>query len=295
MRSLLALSILCALPAAAQTPDWSKADAEALHRLQDLVRIDTTDPPGNETRVVDYLKKTFDAEGIPNIVVAKDPARANIIARLKGNGSKRPLIIMAHSDTVQVDTAKWTFPPFSATLNGGYIYGRGSLDDKSNLFAALSTMVLLKRSGLPLDRDVIFVSEAGEEASTGPGIQYLVEEHWNDIDAEIALAEGGGVRRMNGQVTYAVIQTTEKQPRSMKLISRGPSGHASRPLNQRRSAPCKCCRKNRRVGPAYALQRHHPYLFRKNDQPQQAGRRRPLSRTLRSTSGGRGARVHGSK
>src|SRR6266700_251537 len=103
MRSLLAFSLLCALPAAAQTAaspkiDWPKIDEEAMRHFEALIRIDSTDPPGNETRVVDYLKKVLDAEGIPNIVAAKDPARANLVARLKGNGSKRPLLIMAHSD-----------------------------------------------------------------------------------------------------------------------------------------------------------------------------------------------------
>ena len=145
MRVLIAIFLWCGLPVWAQTPDWSRVNAEAMLHLQALIRIDTTDPPGNETRVVEYLKKVLDAEGIPNVVVAKDPARANIIARLKGNGSKRPLLIMAHSDTVRVDLSKWTFPPFSATRDGGYVYGRGSLDDKSDLFAALMTMVVLKR------------------------------------------------------------------------------------------------------------------------------------------------------
>src|ERR1700722_2312654 len=139
MRNPLIFFLLCAFPVAAQTPAWPKVNEEAMRHFQALVRIDTTDPPGNETRVVEYLKKVFDAEGIPNTVVAKDPARANIIARLKGNGSKRPLLIMAHSDTVRVDVAKWAFPPFSAAADGGYVYGRGSLDDKSNLFAALTT------------------------------------------------------------------------------------------------------------------------------------------------------------
>lgn len=230
MRHLLILSLLCALPAAAQTPDWSRVNEEAMRHFQALIRIDSTDPPGNETRIVDYLKKVLDAEGIPNVVVAKDPARANIIARLKGNGSRRPLLIMAHTDTVRVDAAKWTFPPFSATIDGGYVYGRGSLDDKSDLFAALMTMVLLKRSGTPLDRDVIFAAEAGEEASTGPGIEYLVARHWSDIDAEICLAEAGGVHRVNGKAIYAFAETTEKQPRPLMLISHGPSGHGSRPL-----------------------------------------------------------------
>lgn len=103
-------------------------------------------------------------------LVAKDPARDNQIARLKGNGSKKPLLIMAHSDTVRVDPAKWKLPPFSATRDGGYVYGRGTRDDKSDLFAAMMTMLLPKRSGTALDRDVILVSEAGEEASTVHGI-----------------------------------------------------------------------------------------------------------------------------
>jgi len=137
---------------------------------------------------------------------------------------------MGHSDVVRVDPAKWTFPPFSATRQGGYVYGRGTLDDKSDLLAAMMTMLMLKRQKTPLDRDVIFVSEAGEEGSTGPGIQYLVNEHWSDIDAEFALAEAGGVRLKNGQARYALIETTEKQPATARLVARGISGHGSRPL-----------------------------------------------------------------
>ncbi len=228
MRSLLLLAL--AGTAVAQTPDWSKVNEEAMRHYQALVRIDTTDPPGNETKVADYIKKVFDADGIPVIVAAKDPARANIIARLKGNGSKKPLLIMGHSDEVRVDASKWTFPPFSATRNGGYVYGRGTMDDKSDLSAALMTMLLLKRSKTPLDRDVIFVSEAGEEAATGPGIEYLVNEHWKDIEAETCLAESGGVRRRGGQPVYATVETTEKQPKGARLVAKGPAGHGSRPL-----------------------------------------------------------------
>ena len=220
----------CIAQTTAQTPDWAKVNEETLRHFQALVRLDTTDPPGNETRVVEYVKKVFEAEGIPVTVAAKDPARANLIARLKGNGSKRPLLIVGHSDTVKVDVAKWTFPPFSATRDGGYIYGRGTRDDKSDLAAAMMTMLLLKRSHTPLDRDVIFLSEAGEEAATGPGIEYLISEHWSEIDAEICLAEGGGVRRRDGKVLYATVQTTEKQPRGTQLVVKGPAGHGSRPL-----------------------------------------------------------------
>src|ERR1700676_98014 len=180
----------------AQSPDWPKLNQEAMRHFQALVQLDTTNPPGNETRVVEYLKKVLEAEGIPVTVAAKDPARANLIARLKGNGSKRPLLVMGHSDTVQVDLSKWTtFGPFSAARQDGYVYGRGTLDDKPDVTAGLMTLLLLKRSKVPLDRDVIFAVEAGEEASTGPGIEYLVNERWSEIDAEFCLAEGGGVRR----------------------------------------------------------------------------------------------------
>jgi acetylornithine deacetylase/succinyl-diaminopimelate desuccinylase-like protein len=237
MPNRLALALLCAaasLPAVAQTPDrtpeWTKVNPEAMRHFEALVRLDTTDPPGNETRVVDYIRKVFDADSIPYIVTAKDPARANIIARLKGVGSRRPLLIVGHSDTVKVDPVKWTYPPFSAEHHDGYVYGRGTRDDKSNLASAMMTMVLLKRSNLPLDRDVIFLSEAGEEAATGPGIQHVIEANWKDIDAEICLAEGGGVRRIGGKPQYAGVQTTEKQPRAARLIVKGPAGHGSRPL-----------------------------------------------------------------
>jgi len=201
-----------------------------MRHFQALVRIDTTDPPGNETRVVEYVKKVLEAEGIPVTVAAKDPARANLIARLKGNGSKKPLLIMGHSDTVKVDLAKWTFPPFSATRTGGHVYGRGTRDDKPDVMAGMMTMLLLKRTGARLDRDVIFVVEAGEEANTVPGIGYLTEQRWSEIDAEICLAEGGGVTRSGGKLRYASVQTTEKMPRAAKLIVTGPAGHGSRPL-----------------------------------------------------------------
>jgi acetylornithine deacetylase/succinyl-diaminopimelate desuccinylase-like protein len=224
------LAVLLPVSAFGQAPDWPKINDEAMKHFQALVQIDSTDPPGNETKVIEYVKKVLDAEGIPSVIVAKDPARANLIARLKGNGSKRPLLIMGHSDTVQVDASKWTFPPFSATRNGGWVYGRGTLDDKSDLIADLMTMVLLKRFKVPLDRDVIFVSEAGEEASTGPGIEYLVAEHWAEIDAEICLAESGGVHRRGGKALYATVETTEKQPKPVKLVVTGPAGHGSRPL-----------------------------------------------------------------
>jgi acetylornithine deacetylase/succinyl-diaminopimelate desuccinylase-like protein len=230
MRIVLLCVLLGAATLSAQTPDWQKVNAETLKHFQALVQIDSSDPPGNETRVAEYVRKVLEAEGIPVTLAAKEPSRANVIARLRGNGSRRPLLIMGHSDVVQVDPMKWKFPPFSAARDGGFIYGRGTLDDKSDLIADVMTMVLLKRLKVPLDRDVIFVSEAGEEASTGPGIEYLVNEHWKEIEAEYVLAEGGGVRRRDGKALFATVETTEKQPKGALLVATGPAGHGSRPL-----------------------------------------------------------------
>jgi len=216
--------------ASGQNVDWPKVNQELLRHYQALIRIDTTDPPGNETRAADYIRKILEAEGIPVIIAAKDPARANLIARLKGNGSKRPILLMGHTDTVQVDASKWKFPPFSATRADGYVYGRGTLDNKWQVAAGMMTMLLLKRGRVALDRDVIFAAEAGEEAATQPGIEHLVAEHWKDIDAEACLAESGSVVRTNGRDRYALVQTGEKRPNAARMVAHGPSGHGSRPM-----------------------------------------------------------------
>src|SRR5262249_27249769 len=121
-------------------------------------------------------------------------------------------------------------PPFSATRDGGYVYGRGAVDDKDNLTAALMTMLLLKRGKVPLDRDVIFVSEAGEEGSTSVGIAFLVKQHFRETGAEACPPQGGGVTRKGGRVAYATIQTLEKIPRRIELVAGGVAGHGSIPL-----------------------------------------------------------------
>lgn len=211
-------------------PDWAQVEAETLRHYQAVLRLDTSNPPGNERLVTDYLKDVFDREGIPSRVFAKDPARPNIVARLAGDGSKRPLLVMGHSDVVTVDPAQWKHPPFSATREDGYIYGRGATDDKDNVAAGLMTMILLHRSKAPLYRDVIFLVESGEEGTTEVGIDFMVAEHFDEIDAEYCLAEGGGVRRLGGKYVYAAVDTTEKIPRGIELVARGTSGHGSVPL-----------------------------------------------------------------
>jgi acetylornithine deacetylase/succinyl-diaminopimelate desuccinylase-like protein len=201
-----------------------------LRHYRALVQINTSSPPGNETKVVEYLKHVLDAEGIPSKVFALDPNRANLVARLKGSGAKRPLLILAHTDVVPVQLEKWSVDPFGAVMKDGYVWGRGTNDDKDKLVAMLMSFVTLKRSGATLDRDVIFLAESGEEADpTGVGINFMVREHFDEIDAEFAVTEGGTARIENGRVTTVSIGTTEKVPKRARLVATGTAGHGSVP------------------------------------------------------------------
>ena len=198
-----------------------------MRHYQTLVRFDTT---VKERPAAEYLKRVLDENGIPAELFALEPDRPSVVARLKGSGRKRPLLIMGHTDTVSVDPSKWKFPPFSATRDGGYVYGRGTIDDKDNATAALMTMLLLKRQNVPLDRDVIFLAEAGEEGNSSVGIGFMVNQRFPEIDAEYCLAEGGNVARIGGEVKYARVQTLEKVPHGIELVAHGISGHGSVPL-----------------------------------------------------------------
>jgi len=135
--------------------DWAAVDSETVRHFQALLRLDTRDPPGNELPAADYLMGVLQRAGIEARTFALEPNRPNVVARIRGNGSRPPLLIMAHTDVVNIDTTKWRFPPFSATRDSGYIYGRGAVDDKDNLAANLMLMLLLRRQQVPLARDVI--------------------------------------------------------------------------------------------------------------------------------------------
>ncbi|MDA0204993.1 MAG: M20/M25/M40 family metallo-hydrolase [Acidobacteria bacterium] len=229
-RTLFLLFIAATLPAA--DPDWDELNGETLRHFQALVRMDTSDPPGREQPAADYLKSVLEAEGIPVQTFTLDDGRPNLVARLRGNGSKRPLLIMSHTDVVNVEPSKWpTLGPFSAGREGGYIYGRGTIDDKDNLTASLMTMLVLKRAGVELDRDVIFLAESGEEGNIRVGIAYMVAEHYPEIEAEYCLAEGGGVVRRAGKIVSMNVATAEKVPARAKLITQGTAGHGSVPLD----------------------------------------------------------------
>jgi acetylornithine deacetylase/succinyl-diaminopimelate desuccinylase-like protein len=208
--------------------DWDAQKTEILKHYRDLVQIDTR--AGHETKAVEYLRGVLEAEGIETKTFAQDPARANLVARLKGNGSKRPVLILAHTDVVGVQPEKWPVDPFGAVIKDGYVWGRGSLDDKPVLAANLMAMLLLKRSHVALDRDVIFLAESGEEADTaGVGINFMVSRHYDEIDAEYSLTEGGNATIEDGKVVTMNIGTAEKVPARVRLVAKGTSGHGSVP------------------------------------------------------------------
>lgn len=226
-----ALITLSAAPLAGQVPDFAAAGDEAVGILQELIRLDTSNPPGNETLVARYVQELLAEEGIEGEIFALDPERGNLVARLEGNGSKEPLLILAHSDVVGVEPELWTVDAFTGEIGDGYVYGRGATDDKDMIAAGVQVMLMLQRQGLTLDRDVILLIEAGEEGSTEFGIDYMVENHLDEIQAEFALNEGGGSNLNEaGEVDRVTIGTAEKVPwRMIRLVARGTSGHGSAP------------------------------------------------------------------
>jgi len=214
----------------AQTPDFDQARDDTVALLQDLIRLDTSSPPGNETLAAEYVKRALDAAEIPSRIVALDASRANLIGRLDGDGSKRPLLLMAHTDVVGVEPDDWSVDPFGGEIRDGFVYGRGASDDKGQLAAMIQVMRMLQRLQVPLARDVILLAESGEEGTTEVGIDFVVDQYWDDIDAEYALNEGGRMGAVGGRVQTVSIATTEKVPwRGIKLIARGIAGHGSAP------------------------------------------------------------------
>lgn len=211
------------------SPDFAAAHLETVKILTEFIRVDTVNPPGNETRGAEFLKAIFDKEGIASEIFYLEKSRGNIVARIKGNGKKKPLMLMGHLDVVGVEREKWTVDPFAGVIKDGYLYGRGASDDKGMTSVCLEVFMLLHRLKIPLDRDVIFLAEAGEEGTTHVGIDFMVAKHWDKIECEFALNEGGGIKEVDGRVQYVGVSTTEKVPRTILLSAKGTSGHGSRP------------------------------------------------------------------
>jgi acetylornithine deacetylase/succinyl-diaminopimelate desuccinylase-like protein len=225
----------CQAPPANAAPRSSPSavESEAVTWLQGLLRIDTTNPPGNELLAAKFLGQILKEEGIPYDNYESTPGRGVLIARLNAGPLPDPahaLLLMAHLDVVGVQKDKWSVDPFGGIIKDGYLYGRGAIDDKGMVAACLATMVELKRSGAKLNRDVIFLAEGDEEAGGDAGMSFVVAKHWDKIAAAYALNEGGRALLKDGKVQYVGIQASEKVRYNVDVVATGTSGHASMPL-----------------------------------------------------------------
>lgn len=220
---IFALCLLIA-PAHAQTNP-------AAELLRELIRIDTSNPPGNEGALAEFLRPKFEDLGF-EVTIVETPAegKAHFIARLRGDGSKRPLLLAAHADVVGVERELWTQEPFAGDIVDGYVYGRGAIDYKGGLAVFAEAVMELARNDVPLARDVIFLAEADEEGGSY-GTGWLAQDHWRLIDAEFALNEGGWIikRRNSDDVRYVSISTADKFMLSLRITASGHSIHSSMP------------------------------------------------------------------
>ena len=221
---VLAASLVTA-PAAAQP-----IDSTAL-LLQQVIRVNTANPPGRTQALAELLAPMFKARGFTvEIVPTPDSAKVHFFARLKGSGAKKPILLAAHADVVGVEREKWTVEPFDGIVKDGDVYGRGAIDFKGGLAVFARAAMLLADRKVPLDRDIIFLAEADEEGMP-LNTSWLAKTHWDRMDAEFSLNEGGWIiKRDDGKVRYVSISTADKVSTMFKLVSKGTSTHASMPL-----------------------------------------------------------------
>ncbi|WP_218082176.1 M20/M25/M40 family metallo-hydrolase [Anthocerotibacter panamensis] len=229
--TLTALGAPCISAAPEITPaQWQVYQDMAVDLLQKYLRINTSNPPGNEIETAKFLKQIFEREGIPSEIFTYEPGRANIMARLKGNGTKRPIILLSHMDVVTADRAKWRVEPFSGKIVAGAIYGRGALDMKGTGLLQLMTMLILAREKAPLARDVIFLATADEEVGD-KGSLWMIANHAKLFqNAEYLITEGGDNLLEAGKVKVVGVDVAEKAPFWLRLTVTGEPGHGSRPI-----------------------------------------------------------------
>lgn len=216
-------------PAAA--PDGRVSVDEAVSLLSRYIQIDTTNPPGNEIRAAQFLKKIFDRESIEARIIESAPGRGSIFARLRGDGSRKALVLLNHMDVVPAEAKQWKEPPFSGAVKDGQIWGRGAIDNKGGGVMQLMALLALKREKAALKSDVIFVGTADEEAGGVFGAGYLVDKHGELFkDVGVVLNEGGGIRLgADGRARLYSVGVAEKVPLWLKVTAPGTPGHAASP------------------------------------------------------------------
>ena len=202
---------------------------EVVDLLQRLIRLDTTNPPGNETAAAELLREYLEAAGVECALHARVPERANLVARIRGTGDGPSLALLSHTDVVLADPAEWDREPFGGELVGDHVWGRGALDMKGEVAASAVALATLARAGWRGSGDLIFDAAADEEVGDGFGLQWLVDAHPDAVRADFSLNEGAGDRvELGGRVLY-LCATAEKMSSPFVLRVHGRSGHASMP------------------------------------------------------------------
>ncbi len=219
-----------ASPPQGRTPAAAGASNPTADLAAELIRLDTSNPPGREGQIADLLASKFRPLGFDvEIVPTPEAGKAHFFARLKGDGSKKPVLIAAHSDVVGVEREKWTLDPFAGIIKDGFIYGRGALDFKGGIAVFARAAMMLAENKVPLARDVIFLSEADEEGAPY-NTSWLARTHWDRMDCEFALNEGGWIiQDESGRVKYVSISTADKSAVTVTLTAKGTSTHSSMP------------------------------------------------------------------
>jgi acetylornithine deacetylase/succinyl-diaminopimelate desuccinylase-like protein len=233
LTALIGLVIPSLGRAAEAVLDWAIIEREAASLLSRYIQIDTTNPPGNEIKAAEFLKSIFDREGIEAKIIESAPGRANIYAVLRGDGSRKSVVLLNHMDVVPADEKLWKAKPFGGEIKNGVIWGRGALDDKGPAIMELAAVLLLKRQKIPLKSDIIFVGTADEEAGGALGAGYLLEKH-PEMFANVGLVlnEGGGIRvGEDGRASVYSVSVVEKTPLWLRLTATGVAGHGSSPGN----------------------------------------------------------------
>jgi acetylornithine deacetylase/succinyl-diaminopimelate desuccinylase-like protein len=209
---------------------WDQLLEEAIHYLQEYIRIDTVNPPGNEIEGARFFKKIFDAESIPCQLFEPSLGRGNLLATLKGSGKKRPVLLLNHMDVVPVERNHWEVDPFEGVIKDGYLYGRGTLDDKSMGIVEMMALLILKREKVHLERDILFFAAADEETGGTWGIQWAMENLPSLRESEYALNEGGYVILNDSAAPDRYeISNGQKVIFQLQLKAQGTSGHGSMP------------------------------------------------------------------
>jgi acetylornithine deacetylase/succinyl-diaminopimelate desuccinylase-like protein len=202
---------------------------EVTSLLSDLLKFNTTNPPGNETEAAKYLAQTLEKEGFTCELFESAPGRGSVVTRLKGTGEKPSLLLLSHLDVVAANPKEWSVDPFSGLVKNGFVWGRGALDMKSMTAMEVMVMRLLKRNGVKLKGDVILAATADEEKGGDAGAGWLVQNHPDKVMADYVLNEGGGQAIPIGGKTFFTVQTAEKGINWFKVRAKGKPGHGSVP------------------------------------------------------------------